>query len=76
MSGAVMMDKNEHDSQYWFDMLTPTDIVSATECTGMIQTPPLTEEEVYGYLDIFHVPQQRAVEAQKKDNPEEQGKRS
>lgn len=70
------MDQNGHDKEpdarYWYDMLAQNDVVSSTECTGMIATPPLNDEQVDGYLDIFHVPQQKAVVAKKADNPEEQ----
>jgi len=39
------------------------DIASSTECTGMIPTPPLTDEEVDNYNDIFSVTQQSAHNA-------------
>jgi len=39
------------------------DIASSTECTGMIPTPPLTDEEVDNYNDIFSVTQQNADNA-------------
>jgi hypothetical protein len=38
----------------------------------MIARPPLSEEEVNGYLDLFHMPQQKAAEAVKAENPAEQ----
>jgi hypothetical protein len=66
---------NGLDSKY-LDEMMPIDVVSTTECTGMILTPPLTEDEVDGYTDIFHVQQQKATSAQKADNPAEQESRS
>jgi|GEM_PF-5058571 len=36
------------------------DIVSSTECTGMMYKPPLTDEEVAGYTDIYPVRQQKS----------------
>lgn len=66
----------QKDSAYWNDMIGQNGVFSATECTGMIPTPPLNDEQVEGYLDIFHVPQQKAQDALKADNPEEQKLRS
>jgi hypothetical protein len=63
------------DSQYWDDMIA-IDVASMTECTGMIPTPPLTDDEVNGYSGIFHMPQQKAETAQKADSPAEQEKNS
>jgi hypothetical protein len=71
------MDKNpdrkrQDDSEYWNDMIGQNGVFSTTECTGMIARPPLSEEEVNGYLDLFHMPQQKAAEAVKAENPAEQ----
>lgn len=63
----------EHDELYLEDAF---DIVSATECTGMIARPPMNDDEVEGYMDIFHRPQQTNMPAQKAETPEEQEKRS
>lgn len=38
----------------FFDQNT---VVSFTECTGLIQTPPLTEAEAESYKEIYDVPQ-------------------
>lgn len=38
------------------------DISSATECTGMVPTPPLTDAEVEGYSDVYSVPQKKAAQ--------------
>jgi hypothetical protein len=50
-------------------------IVSATEVTGMVPTPPLDEDEADGYGDLFPVRQERASAAQRADSPDEQEKR-
>lgn len=47
-------------------------VVSTMDCTGMIQTPPLTEEEVDNYGDIYTVPQQCADDARSKETPSRQ----
>lgn len=39
------------------DLFMDRDIVaSATECTGLIPTPPLSEEEAESYSDIYDIP--------------------
>ncbi|MBW7573634.1 hypothetical protein [Caproiciproducens faecalis] len=35
---------------------TSDEVISATECTGLIQTPPISEEEAESYTQIYHVP--------------------
>jgi len=47
-------------------------VVSTMDCTGMIQTPPLTEEEVDNYGDIYTIPQQCADNARSKETPSRQ----
>lgn len=32
-------------------------VASATECTGLIPTPPLSEEEAESYTEIYNIPQ-------------------
>ncbi len=32
-----------------------SNISSATECTGLMQTPPLNEEEYESYQEIYHI---------------------
>jgi len=48
------------------------EVCSATESTGAIPTPPLTQEDIEGYLDVFPVPQCKAFNAVKADTPQEQ----
>lgn len=65
--------KQEHSFE---DDYATLDIASTTDCTGMIPTPPLNEYEVDNYADIYSVPQQSAVNAQKADSTSQQRKRS
>ncbi len=32
-------------------------VVSSTECTGLIPTPPLSVAETESYTEIYHIPQ-------------------
>ena len=32
-------------------------VASATECTGLIQTPPVSDEEAEAYTEIYAMPQ-------------------
>lgn len=44
---------------YEIDLLsTPNAIASTTECTGLIQIPPTSEEEAEAYGDIYVIPEQ------------------
>ncbi len=63
------------DAQLADDMLS-MDIVSATEVTGMVPTPPLTEAQSEGYRTLFSIPQPRAASARSADTPEEQEEQS
>lgn len=53
--------KSEED--YLEKYYTSPDISSATECTGMVPAPPLTEAEVEGYADVYAAPQKKATQA-------------
>ena len=35
-------------------------VASATECTGLIPTPPLSESEAEAYTDIYTIPTRKA----------------
>lgn len=63
----------EHENDIEDDYMS-LDIVSSTECTGMFYKPPINDEEVEGYTDIYHVPQQKDINAQKAETPEKQEK--
>lgn len=40
------------------DKLIDSDnVASATECTGLIPTPPISEEEAESYTEIYNIPQ-------------------
>ena len=74
------MDKKNNEDK-WSDMMFAEDgifmdIVSATEVTGMVSTPPLTDDEAEGYQGLFNMPQQIGASAQKADSPKEQKKNS
>ncbi len=44
---------------YSYDILEDINSVSSvTECTGLIQIPPTTEEEAENYSDIYVIPRQ------------------
>ena len=36
-----------------------TNVVSETECTGMVRTPPLSDDEADAYREIYDVPVER-----------------
>lgn len=61
--------KQEHSFEEDYATL---DIASTTECTGMIPTPPLSEEEVENYADIYSMPQKSAFNAKKANTPSQQ----
>ncbi|MCR4693547.1 MAG: hypothetical protein K5664_06670 [Firmicutes bacterium] len=45
------------DEDFAFDIMNNANTVaSMTECTGLIQIPPETEEEAASYTDIYTVP--------------------
>lgn len=43
------------DKDSFFDSEVDT-VVSSTECTGLIQTPPVTESEAESYADLYTAP--------------------
>jgi hypothetical protein len=56
--GEANMSKNKQSIEFYnkdlfFDI---DDVVSATECTGLIPTPPRSESEAESYTDIYLVP--------------------
>ena len=56
------MDEKKKREDALNDDYLSLDITSATECTGMVPAPPLTEAEVEGYEDMYSVPQKRATQ--------------
>ncbi len=45
--------KQYHDDNEFFNAES---VVSATECTGLIQTPPISVDEAESYSEIYDVP--------------------
>lgn len=68
--------KNNELKSSDYDYYDIKNIASVTDYTGTIPTPPLSEEEVEGYSDIYFVPQQQAENAKKADSPKQQEQRS
>lgn len=62
-----MEKKNKQKSSFDFDMLDSANASSASECTGISPTPPLTDTEYKAYQDIisFGPPKAKAKENQK-----------
>ncbi len=55
------MNKKKHylkleDEDSFFDAES---VVSATECTGLVQTPPISVDEAESYNEIYDVPHSR-----------------
>lgn len=55
-------EKNKYNYNHEDDY-TSLDVSSATECTGAVPTPPLTEAEVDGLASVYSVPQRKATQA-------------
>jgi hypothetical protein len=64
-----MKDRHNID---WDKDYSPRNIASTTDCTGMMYKPPMTEEEAENYEDIYSVPQQMDINAQKTETPRQQ----
>lgn len=54
-------DYHEHD----FDFMEVNNVASATDCTGLIQTPAMSDAMAESYTDIYNIPK-----ADPEDNPE------
>ena len=70
MKGSDFMQEYEdkqllHDptEDELYDMNT---VASATECTGLIPTPPSNEGEAEAYTDIYSIPQPQSPQDNKK----------
>jgi hypothetical protein len=73
---TIKRDNDDNlDAQLADDMLS-MDVISATEVTGMVPTPPLTEAQAEGYRQLFPIPQPKAASARCADTPEEQEEQS
>ncbi len=51
------MDKN-NNKETEIDFLKENDVVSSTECTGLIQGFPDCDEEMDSYRSIYKIPRQ------------------
>ncbi len=40
-----------------YDFLDVVGVASATECTGLMPTPPIKESDVDSYTDLYDIPQ-------------------
>lgn len=61
---------NDQDDRYLFD--NEESVASATDCTGMIPTPPVEEAEVNSYSEIFDIPLARdEVPKYQKEHPDQ-----
>lgn len=62
---------NKHKDKYNLsrkDDYKSLDITSATECTGMVPTPPLTDAQTEGLSGVYSVPQKKATQANEDKN--------
>ena len=48
----LMVKKNKQKVSFNFDFLDSADASSATECTGISPTPPLTDGEYKSYQEV------------------------
>jgi len=73
-SSAMKNDSNSRDRHNinWENDYSPRNIASTTDCTGIMYKPPLTDEEVENYEDIYSVPQQADSVAHKTLTPKQQ----
>lgn len=55
---VMKKDSNEYPDP---DILTPNDVVSTTECTGLIQALPIEEDNIEPYSEIYDIPDQAGL---------------
>ena len=49
--------KPEPEKEDMFDQLSDINpVASAMDCTGLIQTPPLSEDELEAYAELYDMP--------------------
>ena len=81
-----MNDMRDETQSFSCDALTRADMArteaamcanlsSASESTGMIATPPLSDADLEGYETLFYRTQLEANNAREADSPEEQKRR-
>lgn len=59
------MKKNKFDLELLDEHIK---VASSTECTGLIQIPPMNEDEADSYQEIYRVPEQ-ITDYKKVNNP-------
>lgn len=52
------MSKNNNYNFQHVIFNNPNTVSSVTECTGLIQIPPVNDEEADSYADIYAIPKQ------------------
>lgn len=50
--GVPMTEKEKEELYYNIE-----NIASVTDCTGLITTPPVSQEEAESYTDLYEIPQ-------------------
>ena len=65
MKGWIVLKKKNFEIDFIDDICSTA---SATECTGLIQIPPMCEEESEAYSEIYRVPEQ-VTNYKKADKP-------
>ena len=56
---------NPEANEELFDQMF--EVASSTECTGLFPTPPMTDEEINSYSNIYDVPLTKNIEAKNKE---------
>lgn len=54
MADKIKKGYPAYDDDKFYDM---GPVVSSTDCTGLIPTPPASEAEAESYAEIFNIPQ-------------------
>lgn len=55
----IKMDKkenNKYNVSFEDSLIDQNGVVSSTECTGLVQTPPSTNEESKSYTNLYNIP--------------------
>jgi hypothetical protein len=52
----MTLSEEDFFDQMFFDQ---EQVVSATECTGLIPTPPQSAEQAESYAQLYHIPQSK-----------------
>lgn len=61
--------KKDSSSLPFDDFVDPFEVISSTECTGLIPTPSKTEAESEAYTDLYdvHQPKNKKIDSLKRD---------